>query len=72
LFGGKATGIKREDLTGPQGITYQGERATIVDVRDSGSEVELLLGFGDREILLSGYFDGDEFMELNSRLRLQP
>lgn len=65
---GTPTGIKREDLSGPQGTTYQGERATVVHVRDSGSEVVLVLGFGDREIELFGYFADDEFMELSARL----
>ena len=65
---GKPTGIKREDLSGRQGTIYQGERATVVRVRDTGSEVVLVLGFGDREIELFGYFVGDEFMEISSRL----
>jgi hypothetical protein len=65
---GKPTGIKREHLSGPQGTTHHGERATFVRVRDSGSAVELVLGFGDRELVLFGYFEGDEFMELDSRV----
>ncbi len=62
---GKPTGIKREDLSGPHGVVYHGERATVVEIRDAGSGAELLLGFGDREVLLFGYFnDDDEFIHI--------
>jgi len=64
---GRPTGIKREDLSGPKGPIYQGERATVVSFSESGSEVVLWLGFGDRNIELFGYFAGDEFIELDSQ-----
>lgn len=67
---GTPTGIKREDLYGRQAVLYGGERATVVKAIDTGPEVELLLGFGDREVWLSGYFDdNDEFIDFDSRLR---
>lgn len=66
---GKPTGIKRGDITGPQDVIYHGEQATVVEARNFDSEVELLLGFRDREILLFGYFDDDdEFIELPDQL----
>ena len=65
---GRPTGIKWEDLSGPQVTAYRGERATGVHVEHSGPEVVLVLGFGDRNIELFGYFEGDEFIKQSSRL----
>jgi hypothetical protein len=50
-------------------VIYHGEQATVVEARSFDSEVELLLGFRDREVLLFGYFDDDdEFIELPDQL----
>jgi hypothetical protein len=66
LTEGTPTGIKRQDLNGRQGVTYRGERAQVVRSRETykeiGSEAALLLGYGDRHLMLHGYFEGDEFM----------
>jgi hypothetical protein len=59
------TGIKLQDFYVWQGVMYRGERATASRVRDSGSEVEVVLHFGDREIELSGYInDAGEFVQV--------
>ena len=67
---GTPIGIRYEDLHGRQGVTYRGERGQVIrHLYDSLSSLEhIVLGFGDREVALSGCFEGEEFMEVEAHL----
>lgn len=69
---GEPTGIRREDLSNPMGFMFKGERWRVVkhteEADAGGSRDRLVLGSGDRHLELYGYFDGEDFMEVRSRL----
>ena len=67
---GKPTGIKGQDVAPvePRGITYvtfEGKRAAVTRYVATSSPEILELGFGDSHLRLYGYFDGEEFMEVD-------
>jgi hypothetical protein len=66
---GRPTGIKRQDVThagpGVTYITFEEEQVPVLNY-DPNSYPEILeLGHGRRDLRLYGYFDGDEFMEVD-------
>jgi hypothetical protein len=54
------------------GFMFKGERWRVVkhteEADAGGSRDRLVLGSGDRHLELYGYFDGEDFMEVRSRL----
>ena len=66
---GRPTGIKRQDFThagpGVTYITFEGEQAAVLNYDPNSYPVILELGHGRRDLRLYGYFDGDEFMEVD-------
>jgi len=70
LENGRPTGITRRDLEhdghGVRYVTFEGERGVIVRYDSSTSPEVLVLGFGGpRDLMIYGYFDGDEFMKVD-------
>ena len=67
---GTPTGIRQGDLSGQEGVRYQGHVGYVLKY-GFGPESPLeyiVLGFGDRRLALHGYFEGDEFMEVYHEL----
>ena len=66
---GRPTGIKRQDFThagpGVTYVTFEWEQVAVLNY-DPNSNPEILeLGRGGPDLRLYGYFDGDEFMEVD-------
>jgi hypothetical protein len=64
------TGIKRQDLSGPEEVVYGGRRGRVIRyIHDPFGALDLLeLGFGDSKVRLHGYFgEDDEFMEVDRK-----
>lgn len=67
---GRRTGIKRQDLEhdGPvvRYVTFEGKQGVILDYDPLTSPEVLVLGFGGpHNLVLYGYFDGDDFMKVD-------
>ena len=66
---GRPTGIKRQDFThagpGVTYITFEGEQVPVLNYEPNSYPEILELGHGGRDLRLYGYFDGDEFMEVD-------